>query len=192
MFTRRALAQSLLAVSLFGLLAGGLDAIAASVGQKVSNPELRDANDKPAKIPDIGSKVVAVFYSDPDVSDMNDAFADKLKAANLDKLTEVLIGHRDDGDVEYRGVGVANLKETWLPDEVIRSVVRKKIEKYGATILTDPDRLLATAWGLGDCNEQSVVVILDKTATVQYVKKGKMNATEIESGYQLVVKLMEQ
>jgi predicted transcriptional regulator len=179
MLTRRALAQGLLAVSFFGLLVGGLDAIAASVGQKVSNPELRDANDKPAKIPDIGSKVVAVFYSDPDVSDMNDAFADKLKAANLDKA-------------KYRGVGVANLKETWLPDEVIRSVVRKKIEKYGATILTDPDRVLATAWGLGDCNEQSVVIILDKTATVQYVKKGKMNATEIESGYQLVVKLMEQ
>ncbi len=47
------------------------------------NANIRDANDAPATIPDLGKKVLAVFYSDPDVSDQNDPFADKLKAANL-------------------------------------------------------------------------------------------------------------
>ena len=69
----------------------------------------------------------------------------------------------------------------------MRDAVKRNERNHSA-----PVRVLATAWGLGDCNEQYVVVILGKPATVQYVKKGKMNATEIESGYQLVVKLMEQ
>lgn len=152
---------------------------AATVGQQLSNPEIRDANDAPAKIPDFGKKVLAIFYSDPDVADMNDPFADKLKAANLDKTV-------------YRGVGVANLKDTWLPNSVVRSIVRKKIEKYDATILTDPEHLLSGAWALGDCNEQSVVIILDKTGKVAYVKKGAMSLAEQEAGYKLVLELMAQ
>jgi len=161
----------------FTLLMGIAPALAASVGSTLSNVNIRDANDAPATIPDLGSKVLAIFYSDPDVSDQNDPFADRLKAANLDKSL-------------YKGVGVANLKDTWLPSSVIRAVVRSKIEKYNATILTDPDHLLATAWGLGDCNEQSVVLIIDKHSVLQYMKKGALSASEIESGYQLVVKLM--
>ncbi len=174
----RTLTRGLLAAALLlGLQAP--DALAASVGQKLTNPELRDGNDKPAKIPDFGTKVLAIFYSDPDVSDQNDPFADKLKAANLDKTV-------------YRGVGVANMKDTWLPDSVIRSIVRKKIEKYDATILTDPAHLLKNAWQLGDCDEKSVVIVVDKTGTVRYLKSGAMTPAEIESTYNLVLELMKQ
>lgn len=174
----RPLILGLLSAALaFGLAPS--DASAASVGQKLTNPELRDGNDKPAKIPDFGTKVLAIFYSDPDVSDQNDPFADKLKAANLDKSV-------------YRGVGVANMKDTWLPNSVIRSIVRKKIEKYDATILTDPAHLLADAWALGNCDEKSVVVVLDKTGTVRYLKSGAMTPAEIESTFQLVLELMKQ
>ncbi len=169
-----------------GLLAAALvfsvnltDASAASVGQKLTNPELRDGNDQAAKIPDFGTKVLAIFYSDPDVSDQNDPFADKLKAANLDKTV-------------YRGVGVANMKDTWLPDSVIRTIVRKKIAKYDATILTDPNHLLADAWSLGNCDEKSVVIVLDKTGTVRYVKSGAMTPAEIESTFNLVTQLMKE
>lgn len=155
------------------------DAFALSPGTKLTNPEIRDANDQPAKIPDFGSKVLAIFYTDPDVSDQNDPFADKLKAADLDKSV-------------YKGVGVANLKDTWLPDSVIRSIVRKKIAKYDATILTDPNRILATAWDLGDCNEQAVVLVIDKKGVVRYVKKGAMSAAEQESTFALVKQLMAE
>lgn len=174
---RTATRALLVASLLLGLAPTGADA--ASVGQKLANPELRDGNDKPAKIPDFGKKVLAVFYSDPDVSDQNDPFADKLKAADLDKMV-------------YRGVGVANMKDTWLPDSVIRGIVRKKIEKYDATILTDPAHLLRDAWNLGDCNEKSVVIVLDKTGTVRYVKSGAMTPAEIESTFKLVLELMAQ
>lgn len=169
--------RALASAALFFAISTQADA--ASVGQQLQNVEIRDANDKPATLPDFGTKVIALFYSDPDVSDQNDPFADKLKAANLDKSV-------------YRGIGVANLKDTWLPDSVIRSIVRKKIEKYNSTILTDPGYLLRDAWQLGDCNEKSVVIILDKTGKVAWMKKGALTAAEMETAYNLVLELMKQ
>lgn len=163
------------------LLSLGLSGVAAAaeIGAKLPNTTIQDANKQPATIPDFGKKVIAIFYADPDVSDQNDPFADLLKAADLDKAT-------------YRGVGIANLKDTWLPNSVILSIVRRKIEKYDATILTDPDHLLSTAWGLGDCNQQSVVVIIDKQGRAQYVKKGAMSPAEMQQGFELVKRLMAE
>lgn len=174
--------KSLLPVSqiFVGLLVlGSMSANAANVGEQLKNPVVRDANDKPATLPGFGSKVLAIFYTDPDVSDQNDPFADKLKAANLDEKV-------------YKGIGIANMKDTWLPNSVIRSIVRRKIEKYDATILTDPERLLTASWNLGDCNEKSVVLIIDKQGRLQYIKKGAMTNAEMESGMALVRKLMAE
>jgi len=171
--TRALVATALLAALSFS------DALAATLGQQLNNPEIRDANDQPAKIPDFGTKVLALFYTDPDVSDMNDPFADKLKAANLDKSV-------------YRGVGIANLKDTWLPNSVIRAIVRKKIEKYDATILTDPSHLLSDAWQLGSCDGSSVVLVVDKTGHLRYFKNGAMTPAEMESTYNLVLQLMKE
>lgn len=177
MSTRRAVFAGLLAALV--LLPLAERALAATVGQKLPQVTIRDANNNPATIPDLGRKVLAIFYSDPDVADMNDPFADRLKQANLDLTV-------------YRGLGIANLKDTWLPDEMIRAMVRKKIEKYNATILTDPDHLLSQAWSLGDCNGSSVVLIVDKTGTLRYLKKGAMSTAEIEAGHKLVLELMAQ
>lgn len=152
---------------------------AATVGQAVPKVTIRDANDAPATIPDFGVKVVAIFISDPDAADVNDPFADKLKAANLDTST-------------YRGVGIANLADTILPNSMIRAMVRKKIEKYDATILTDVDLTLVKAWGLGDLNGTGAVIVLDKKGVVRFVKKGAMTAAEIDSTHQLILKLMAE
>lgn len=152
---------------------------AATVGQTVPAVTIRDANNAPASIPDLGSKVLAIFVSDPDQADLNDGFADTLKAANLDKSV-------------YRGMGVAELADTILPNSMIRAIIRGKIEKYDATILTDVDHTLTTSWSLGSTNGTGVVVILDKKGTVQYVKSGKMSDSEITSGLALVKKLMAE
>lgn len=162
------------------LLVCASPAWSAAVGSKVSNVDIRDANDKPARIPGLGTKVLALFYTDPDVSDQNDPFADLLKAADLP-------------DDKYQGIGIANMKEAPLkPDALIRAIIRKKIEKYDSTILTDPDRTLATTWDLGDCNEKSVVIILDKTGTVRYLKKGAMTEAERTAGLALVQQLIAE
>jgi len=154
--------------------------LAADVGSKVQNVNIRDANNNPATIPSLGSKVLAIFYTDPDVSDQNDPFADVLKAADLP-------------DDKYQGIGIANLAEAPLkPNSLIRMIIRKKIAKYDSTILTDPDRTLATAWSLGDGNELSIVIIIDKTGTVKYVKRGQLSASESQAGLALIQQLIAQ
>ena len=54
------------------------------VGSKVGNVKIRDSDDEPSWIPSLGSKVLTLFYTDPDVPDQNDPFADKLKAAGVE------------------------------------------------------------------------------------------------------------
>ena len=145
----------------------------ARVGQKLWSVKVRDANDKPRWIPSIGKKVVTIFYTDPDVADQNDAFADKLKAVKYPKKY-------------YRGVGIANLKDTWKPNSIIRAVVRKKIAKYKSTILTDPSYLVRYSWGLGKCDGKSVIIVIGIDKKVKYLKKGRMSSGEIKKAMKII------
>ena len=158
-----------LLASLAGALILGLgSAWALSVNDTVRNVQLRDAEDEPLKIPNLGKKVLTVFYTDPDEADQNDPFADLLKAAKLPKE-------------KYQGIGVANLKDTWKPNFAIRAMVRRKIKKYNSTILTDPEHLLKKAWKLGDCNETSLVIILGPDKKVHFIKRGKMSKGDMDT-----------
>jgi predicted transcriptional regulator len=159
------------AIIAFAVSAGSV--IAASVGQEVSNPQLRDANDNPAVIPDFGTHVIALTYANKNAGDFGDPLNDAMKAKNYSK------------DV-YRGLGVANMKDSaGVPDFIIRKVVKSKIEKYKSTILTDPDHLLANAWGLGDCKDKSVFVLIGKDKKIKYLRYTDKNKpwskTEIDA-----------
>ncbi len=147
---------------------------AANVGQELSNVQIRDAQNKPAWIPDFGEKVLAVFYNDADEADMNDPLADAIKAKNL-------------AESKYRGIGIADLKDTKAPNFLIRKIIQGKIEKYRSVILTDPDLTLPRAWDLGDCNNTSVVIVIGKDQKVKYIKKGPIRGAEID----MIVRLSE-
>lgn len=137
-------------------------------GDILENVEIRDADNKPATIPDLGKKVLTIFYTDPDVADQNDPLADAISDEEFSKET-------------FRGMGIANLKDApWKPDSIIRYIIRGKIEKYDSTILTDPDRLLIKAWNLGDCDEKGVVIVVGKNKKVLYYKKGPIRGEEIQ------------
>lgn len=131
---------------------------AASVGQTLINVQVRDSNDNPSWIYGFGKKLITVFYTDPDVKDVVDPLADAIKAKNYSRA-------------KYRGVGIVNMKDTWLPNAAIRMAVRSKEKKYDTQILTDPDRLLKTKWGLGNCNGYSVIIIVGKDKKVKFIKK---------------------
>jgi len=150
------------------------------VGDKVENPEVRDAKNAPAKLPEWGSKVLLIMYTDPDEADQNDKFADDVKASNLPKE-------------QFQSMGIANMKDAPAkPDWIIRRVVRKKIEKYGTTIMTDPDRLFAKAWNLGDCNDKSVVLFVDKKGVLRYFKKGQLDEAERGKALTLLKSLVDE
>lgn len=154
-------------------------AFAAEVGEVLKPVELKSYDEKPAAIPDFGQKVVALFYGDADVSDMNDALADALKAKNFDKEL-------------YRGMGVANLQDSKAPNFLIRSIVRGKVEKYQSTILLDPNLALATAWGFGDCNNTSVVVVIGPDSKLKFIKKGPIRGADIDSTVKLIEGLVAE
>jgi hypothetical protein len=152
----------------------GIWADAATVGQELSNVQIRDADDQPTWIPHFGKKLIGIFYNDADEADMNDPLADTVKAKNFDES-------------KYQGIGIGDLKDSKFPNFIIRKIIRGKIEKYQATILTDPDLALAKAWDLGDCNNTAVFILIGKDKKVRYIKKGPIRGTEIEA----IVKLIE-
>jgi predicted transcriptional regulator len=169
--------KTMLAAGFAALLSS--TAFAAEIGAEAKGLELRDANDKPATIPDFGSKVLAIFYTDADVADMNDPLADKLKEIKLDESV-------------YRGLGIVNLKDSKAPNFVIRGVVRGKIEKYKSIILTDPNHALADGWSLGDCNNTSVIVVLGKDKKVRHVQRGPVRGKDIDTIVALIEQLMKE
>jgi hypothetical protein len=145
-----------------------------AVGTALKNVELRDATDAPASIPNFGAKVLALFYTDADVADLNDPLADAITAKHFDKS-------------RYQGIGIVNLQDSKPPNFIIRSIVKGKIEKYKSAILTDPSHLLPQAWGLGDCNNTSVVLVVGRDGQLKYVQRGGLKPAEIEA----VVKLID-
>lgn len=58
---------------------------ALSIGQEISSIQLLDANDAPKAIPYVGTKVITLFYTDPDVKDINDPLSNAIKAKKYPK-----------------------------------------------------------------------------------------------------------
>jgi len=133
----------------------------ATIGNVVSSVKLIDSKNSPKSIPYFGEKTIVLFYNDPDVKDVNDPLSEALKAKNFSKE-------------KYVGIGIANCKNTWAPNSAIRMMVRKKEKQFpGTLILLDEKLLLAKAWGLGDCDGISVVVVIGKDSKIKFVKKVK-------------------
>jgi len=156
---------------------------AASVGQVVANVQIRDAADNPATIPDFGTHVIGLFYGDADAADAGDLMADAISAKKYDKAL-------------YSGLGIANMKDSVAPNFLIRSIIKGKIEKYKTTILTDVDLSLPKAWGLGDCNDQSVFVLIGKDKKIKYLryagKKNPWTPAEVSSVLKVIEDLLKK
>ncbi len=128
---------------------------------KVENVTLDDAKGEPAQLPYWGEKNLLIFYVDPDKHSQNHEFT-----------VEMEENHYAAGDNIY-GLGVLNLKDTWLPNGMVRSIARKRTEKNGATIMADTDRTLSREWGLGDCNNKFVLLIISKEGELVFCRKGE-------------------
>ena len=154
--------------AILGVLCCATITFAAAIGQTLSNVQVTNAFKKQVEIPNLGSKVVAVFYNDYEGADMNDPCADVLKAAKIPEAS-------------FYSCGIANLKDNpkWLADWVVRLVVKGKVEKYKTDIFLDYKHVVKNAWDLGDCNDGSVLVIIGKDRKIKYLKKVK---TKEESG----------
>ena len=156
---------------------------AAAVGDAVSNPQIKDAEDNPATIPDFGTKVVGITYANTGAADLGDPIADATKAKKYDKAV-------------YTGLGVANLKDSPVPNFIIRKIIKGKIEKYQATILTDADLTLPKAWGLGDVNDKSVFMVIGKDKKIKFIKfadkKNPWTPAEVSAAVKVIDDLVKK
>ena len=125
-------------------------------------------------LPWFGEKHILVFYVDPDRHKQNDDFTHEIEH-----------NHAAQGE-NIEGIGILNLKDTILPNGIVRTIARKRTEKNGATILADTDHSLAKAWGLGDCNNQFVLMLVSRDGEMLYLRKGELTEEDKAEFYRVV------
>lgn len=144
---------------------------------KVENLELLDLNGKSATLPMWGEKNLLIFYVDPDKHKQNDQFTKDLEE-----------NHAAAGDNIF-GFGIMNLKDApMVPNGMARSMARKRTEKNGATVLADQDRIVSSSWGLGDCNNKFVLLIVTKEGELVFMKKGELSEADKTEFYEVIKK----
>lgn len=151
-----------------------LTATAQENKDKLQNVELKNLKNQPAMLPWWGEKHLLIFYVDPDRHKQNEDFT-----------IEIEENHAAQGD-NIEGFGVLNLKDTMLPNGIVRTMARKRTEKNGATVLADTDRALAKAWGLGDCNNQFVLMLVSKDGEMLFLRKGELTEEDKAEFYRVV------
>ncbi len=166
--------KSILTIATAVLLAGTA-ARAQELPRPVSNVEVLDLEGNKTKLPYFGEKNLMIFYVDPDRHKQNHEFTVELEE-----------NHRAEGD-NLVGFGVMNLKDApMIPNGMARSMARKRTAKNGATVLADQDRILSTAWGLGDCNNQFVLMLVSKEGELVFLRKGILSEEDIEEFYRVI------
>ncbi len=129
-------------ITLSGDAGGRLD------GSSWSSSELKD-------------KVHLLFYVDPDEKDLNNAFSDAVKAAELDRS-------------RFASVAIINMAATLKPNFAINAALKEKHKKFKKTLyLKDMDKLLVSKWNLDDDN--SDIIVFDKEGKVIFYHAGKVD-----------------
>ncbi len=161
----------MLAVALFA----ALSVAAQELPHPVKNVELLDLDGKPASLPYFGEKTLMIFYVDPDRHKQNHDFTVELEQ-----------NHRAESENIY-GFGVMNLKDApMIPNGMARNMAKKRTAKNGATVLADQGRTLSTAWGLGDCNNQFVLMLVSKEGELVFLRKGVLSEADKEAFYKTI------
>ena len=162
-------------IAVFGTTTVGAQGL--KLPKKVENVTILDLEGNPASLPYWGEKNLMIFYIDPDKHKQNQAFTEEMEA-----------NHKAEGENLY-GFGIMNLKDApMVPNSVARSMAKKRTEKNGATVLADQNLDVATAWGLGDCNNMFVLLVVSKDGELVYCKKGELSRADIDDFYKFIEK----
>jgi len=152
---------------------------AVTMGKKVpevtiSGEDGGTLNEKAWKTRSMQGKVIAFFYVDPDVKDLNDALGVRLKAEKLDKS-------------KFQTVAVINLAATWMPNALIELALKEKQKQFPDVVyVKDKHKLLVKKWNLEDDN--SDVIIFDKNGKCIYKHFGKLSDKENDKVVALIKK----
>jgi len=119
-------------------------------------------------------KVHIVFYVDPDKKELNEGLSKSLKKRHFDRS-------------KYGSVAIVNLAATWMPNTLIESKLKSKQKEFpDTTYVKDKKKVLVKKWSLADDN--SDILIFDKSGTLIYKKFGKLSKNEIAKVLALIEK----
>lgn len=121
---------------------------------------------------DMRGNLTVLFYVDPDQRDLNNDLSETLKA-------------KDYSPQQVSYVAAINMKATWLPNFVIKKLLKKKQERYpNTTYLKDFRKFFVKKWGLKDHSNQ--VVIFDQNLNLIYSKAGQHQKNDIKNVINLI------
>ncbi len=163
-----------LIISILCLLCITLHA-SAQEGRVVQNIELTDLNNKAMRLPNFGSKNLIIFYVDPDRVGQNDDFVNEIK--NNTTLT----------NGKFAGINIMNIKDAPnAPNAVTYKMAQKRAEATRTPFLIDPNGTLASAWRLGDCDNYSIIMVINTIGEIKFISKGKISESNKEKFYRVV------
>ena len=137
-----------------------------SLPYKVEDIVLYDLHGNRVKLPYLGQKSLFIFYIDPDTGLSGNR---NLKHADIIEQSGVL------NNPKIFGFGILNLKDTFLPDKLIRSMARRRTAKNRGYVLIDPDYTLSDAWQIGDCNGKFCIMMVNAQGELVLVQKEEMS-----------------
>ncbi len=147
----------------------------AQQGSIVSDIELLNTNGKMATIPYFRSRNLLIFYVDPDRIGQNDIFIQELRSS--EKMS----------NKELYGLTILNAKDAPnVPERLVYKIAQKRSELSGSQFFVDSQRNLSSAWQLGDCNDQSTILIVSESGELRFMSKGKITDEEKAEFYRVV------
>jgi hypothetical protein len=143
---------------------------------RVANVTLTDLDKNPVQFADYGKKHMMIFYVDPDAHRQNAQFQADIE---VDKSLH---------SPNIQAYAVLNLKDTALPNGIVRSMAEKRTKGKPSINLADSGRILRDAWSLGDCNNKFCLLFVTKSGELIYFRAGEFTEQDKKDFYDTVAK----
>ncbi len=143
----------------------------------VGNVTLTDLDKNPTGLPDYGKKHLMIFYVDPDAHRQSKEFQAEIEARQAELYSP-----------NIQAYAILNLKDTILPNALVRSITDRRTRGKPSINLADPDRTLSREWRLGDCNGKFCVLFVTREGELVYFRAGELTAQDQADYYATVEK----
>ncbi len=142
---------------------------------KVADVTLTDLDKNPTGFSEYGHKHLMIFYVDPDAHRQNREFQAELEARQPELYSP-----------DIQSYAVLNLKDTILPNGIVRSIADRRTKGQPSISLADTNRVLSTEWGLGDCNGKFCLLFVTRDGELVYFRAGEFTAQDRADFYDTV------
>ena len=131
------------------------------------------ADDAPWSSSMLKGNIFVMFYVDPDKKDVNEPFAQELKA------------FKKKNNLTFQSIAIINLAATWKPNFIIESVLKEKQKQYPTTLyVKDKNSVLVKEWGVD--NDASDIIVFGKDGKVLFYKSGPMDEVDTAEALRII------